>query len=83
MASGRPVAVDERGRKALFVEVKWSELNEREVERLLAELERKAEETGLNGYEKFYGAVTKESSSDLGVGLKRLRKILSAKRLAP
>ena len=62
------VALDERGRKALFAEVKWGELSEREVSRLLAELERKAERTGLNGYEKFYGVIAKRASGPKAEG---------------
>ena len=55
------LALNERGKKVLFVEVKWKELNEREAGRILRDLERKAELVGLEGLEKFYGLVAKEA----------------------
>jgi len=45
--------------KGMFFEVKWSELNRREVENTLKELERKAERFELK--EKYYGLVTKDA----------------------
>ena len=53
------VALNERERKALLVEVKWSNLTERDIYRILGGLERKAEYLGLEGYEKHYGIVAK------------------------
>ncbi|NJD99634.1 ATP-binding protein [Thermococcus sp. LS1] len=53
------VALNERERKALFVEVKWKELSERGARGILRDLERKAELVGLDGWEKFYGLVAK------------------------
>ncbi|WP_457754504.1 ATP-binding protein [Thermococcus sp.] len=53
------VALNERGRKALFVEVKWRELSEREARGILKDLERKAELTGLAGWEHYYGIMAK------------------------
>ncbi|AJC71285.1 ArsR family transcriptional regulator [Thermococcus guaymasensis DSM 11113] len=53
------VALNERERKALLVEVKWKELSEREARGILKDLERKAELVGLEGWEKSYGVVAK------------------------
>lgn len=53
------VALNERERKVLFVEVKWKELSEREARGILRDLERKAELVGLEGWEKRYGLVAK------------------------
>ncbi len=54
------VEIHDRG-KALFVEVKWRDLNERDVDRLLRELREKAKKVGLNGYKKYYGILAKKS----------------------
>ncbi|WP_297458692.1 ATP-binding protein [Thermococcus sp.] len=54
------VALNERERKALFVEVKWKELSEREARGVLKDLERKSELVGLDGWEKRYGLVAKK-----------------------
>ncbi len=53
------VALNDREKKALFVEVKWKELSEREAQRVLKDLERKAELVGLDGWEMSYGLVAK------------------------
>lgn len=53
------VALNERKKKALFVEVKWKELSRREAEGILRDLERKAGLVGLEGWEKYYGLVAK------------------------
>ncbi|WP_258084090.1 ATP-binding protein [Thermococcus thermotolerans] len=53
------VALNERERKALFIEVKWKGLSEREARRILKDLERKAELVDLEGWEKSYGLVAK------------------------
>ena len=53
------VALNERERKALFVEVKWKSLSEREARGILKDLERKAEFVGLDDWEKSYGLVAK------------------------
>ena len=53
------VALNEREKKALFVEVKWKSLNEREVRGILRDLERKAELVSLDDWEKSYGLVAK------------------------
>ena len=53
------VALNEREKKALFVEVKWRDLSEREARGILKDLERKAELVGLHGWEKSYGLLAK------------------------
>ncbi|RLF82017.1 ATP-binding protein, partial [Thermococci archaeon] len=53
------VALNEKEKKALFVEVKWKELNEGEAKRILKDLERKAELVNLEDWEKSYGVVAK------------------------
>ncbi len=57
------VALDDRSRKVLFVEVRWNSLDEGEVERLRGRLEEKAEKVGLDEYEKFYGVVARKVES--------------------
>ncbi len=54
------VALNERDKKALFVEVKWKDLSEREARGVLKDLERKAELVGLKGWKKSYGIVAKD-----------------------
>jgi len=54
------VALNERAKKALFVEVKWRDLSEREARGILKDLKRKAEPTGLRDWEKGYGLVAKK-----------------------
>ncbi|ASJ05047.1 ATP-binding protein [Thermococcus barossii] len=53
------LALNEREKKALFVEVKWKELREKEARGILRDLERKATLVGLEGWEKDYGLVAK------------------------
>ncbi|ASJ13531.1 hypothetical protein A3L14_06615 [Thermococcus thioreducens] len=53
------LAINEREKKALFVEVKWKELGEREARGILRDLERKAELVGLDEWGKHYGLVAK------------------------
>ena len=53
------VALNEKGRKAFFVEVKWKDLGKREARGVLKDLERKGELIGLEGWEKSYGLVAK------------------------
>ena len=53
------VALNEREKKALFVEVKWKDLSKREAKRVLKELERKSELVGLEGWEKSYGLIAR------------------------
>lgn len=53
------VALNEKEKKALFIEVKWKELNEGKAERILKDLERKAELVNLEDWDKNYGVVAK------------------------
>ena len=53
------VALNEKERKALFVEVKWGNLSEMEARSILKDLERKSELGGFNGWEKLYGIVAR------------------------
>ncbi|WP_297091240.1 ATP-binding protein [Thermococcus sp.] len=53
------LALDERNKKALFVEVKWKNLKEREAGGILKNLEKKAGLVGLDGWEENYGIVAK------------------------
>ncbi len=49
------LALDERNKKALFVEVKWRDLREREAKGILKDLRRKAGLVGLDGWGKTMG----------------------------
>ncbi|NJE46115.1 ATP-binding protein [Thermococcus sp. GR7] len=54
------IALNESSKKALFVEVKWSDLTSKEAKRVLKRLERKAELVGLEDYEKHFGVIGKK-----------------------
>jgi AAA+ ATPase superfamily predicted ATPase len=54
------VALNDRTKQALFVEVKWGNLTLKDAKRILKDLRRKAELTNLKGYEKYFGIVAKE-----------------------
>ncbi|HII60977.1 ATP-binding protein [Pyrococcus horikoshii] len=65
------VALNEREKKALFVEVKWRGLKEREAKRILKRLEKKSMLINLDGWIKDYGVIArrvegKESLRDEG-----------------
>ncbi|AFL95943.1 putative ATPase (AAA+ superfamily) 10 [Thermococcus cleftensis] len=53
------LALNEMGRRALLIEVKWKELSEREARGILKDLERKAGLVGLEDWGKNYGLVAK------------------------
>jgi len=53
------VALNESDKKALFVEVKWKDLSEKEARGVLKDLKRKAGLVGLDGWEKSYGLIAK------------------------
>ncbi|ASJ09651.1 ATPase [Thermococcus siculi] len=53
------VALNEREKKSLLVEVKWKELSEREARGIMEDLEGKAELVGLDDWEAHYGIVAK------------------------
>jgi AAA+ ATPase superfamily predicted ATPase len=61
------VALNEREKKALFVEVKWRDLKEREAKGILRDLKRKAELVGLAGWEKDYGLIAKRVKGKEGL----------------
>ncbi|WP_456366455.1 ATP-binding protein [Thermococcus sp.] len=75
------VALDEREKKALFVEVKWKELSEKDAKRILSRLRKKAELVGLKDYEKHFGIVAKgiEGKENLGLAfdLKGFERVFS------
>ncbi|AAL81004.1 ATP-binding protein [Pyrococcus furiosus DSM 3638] len=53
------VALNEREKKALFIEVKWKDLSEREARGILKDLKRKVKLVGLDEWGKHYGLVAK------------------------
>ena len=56
------LALNQREKKALLVEVKWSSLRARDVDRLLVRLEEKAKHIReIKDYEKYYGVVAKQA----------------------
>ncbi len=61
------VALNDGEKKALFVEVKWKSLNEREARGVLNDLERKDELVGLDGWEKRYGILAKNAKGKEGL----------------
>ncbi|WP_297477219.1 ATP-binding protein [Thermococcus sp.] len=63
------VALNERERRALLVEVKWKDLSVREARGVLKDLERKGGLIGLEGWEKSYGLMAKKVK-----GKERLRE---------
>ncbi|CAB50361.1 Hypothetical protein PAB1413 [Pyrococcus abyssi GE5] len=54
------LALNEREKKALLIEVKWKELSKREAKGILRDLGRKAELVGLDSWKRFYGVVAKK-----------------------
>ncbi len=54
------VAFNEKEKKALFIEVKWSKLSSREASKLVSRLEQIVKYTGLEEYEKYYGIIARE-----------------------
>ncbi len=71
------VGLNERERKALFVEVRWSEL--KNAQRILRDLERKSEFVDLKGYEKYFGVVARrvEVKNGLVFDLRDFDKLIS------
>jgi len=61
------VALNEKEKKALFVEVKWKDLSKRESKGILKDLERKSEVMRLDGWEKYYGLVAKNVKNKEGL----------------
>ncbi|WP_048151713.1 ATP-binding protein [Thermococcus cleftensis] len=54
------VALNEREKRVLFVEVKWKDLSERKARGILKDLKRKSKLVGLDDWEKSYGLVVKD-----------------------
>ncbi|AEK73911.1 hypothetical protein GQS_10090 [Thermococcus sp. 4557] len=54
------VALNDRTKKALFVEVKWKGLSEREARGVLKNLEKKTAFVGLRGWEEWHGLIARE-----------------------
>ncbi len=54
------VAFNKKEKKALFIEVKWSKLSSRDINRLISKLEQTAKYTKLDDYEKYYGVIARE-----------------------
>ncbi|ASJ00307.1 ATP-binding protein [Thermococcus gorgonarius] len=61
------VALNEREKKALFVEAKWKEPSEREARGVLRDSERKAGLVGLEDWKKSYGLVAKKVEGKEGL----------------
>ena len=59
------IALNEKDKKALFVEVKWKNLSVREVYGIFKDLNRKAGLVGLRDYEKFYCVFAKKIKGDI------------------
>jgi AAA+ ATPase superfamily predicted ATPase len=55
------VCLDQKKKSAMIFEVKWKDLKKKDVERIIASLERKSHSMGLEGYDIHYGIVAKRS----------------------
>ncbi len=65
--------IDDRGRRAMLIEAKWSRVTEREQYRILYRLEEAADRIpGIEGYSKHYGLIAREI---LGEGPRELWKL--------
>ncbi len=63
------VALNEREKRSLFVEVKWRDLTLGDARRILNRLEKKAELVGLKDYEKHFGIVARRIEGKENLGL--------------
>ena len=54
------VALNEREKRVLLAEVKWKELNEKDVKRILQDLKRKSELLNLEDWDKTYCVIAKK-----------------------
>ncbi|AFK22080.1 ATP-binding protein [Pyrococcus sp. ST04] len=54
------VAINERERKIMLVEVKWKELSKKDAKNILRELKRKAKLIKLEDWEEHYGIIAKK-----------------------
>ncbi|AFL95708.1 putative ATPase (AAA+ superfamily) 8 [Thermococcus cleftensis] len=61
------LALNEREKKALFVEAKWKSLREKEARGILRDLERKSELVGLESWGRYYGLVAREVEGKEGL----------------
>jgi len=72
------IALNDKEKKALFVEVKWSNLGLKDVRRILRSLKEKSELVGLKGYEHHYmliGKRAKKIEDELVIDLEDLEKL--------
>ena len=53
------IALNKNEKKALFVEVKWIDLKDKDVKKIFKDLERKSKLVGLDDYEKHYAIIGK------------------------
>jgi AAA+ ATPase superfamily predicted ATPase len=53
------IALNKNEKKALFVEVKWRDLKDKDVKKIFKDLERKSKLVGLDDYEKHYAVIGK------------------------
>ena len=78
------VALNGSSKKALFIEVKWSELTSKKAEMVVKRLEKKAELVGLKGYKKHFGIIAKniegKENLELAFDLRDFKKILLGER---
>ncbi|ENN96236.1 ATPase [Methanocaldococcus villosus KIN24-T80] len=51
------IALNKNEKKALFVEVKWKNLKDRDIKKILNDLKRKSELVELGDYEKYYAII--------------------------
>ncbi|ADC69056.1 ATPase [Methanocaldococcus sp. FS406-22] len=53
------IALNKNDKKALFVEVKWRDLKDKDVKKIFKDLDRKSKLVGLDDYEKYYVIIGK------------------------
>lgn len=51
------ICLNKNEKKALFVEVKWKDLGDKDTNKIITDLKRKSDLVGLDGYEKYYAIV--------------------------
>jgi AAA+ ATPase superfamily predicted ATPase len=66
------ICLNKNEKKALFVEVKWRDLNTNDVNKILNDLKRKSDLVGLNEYEKYYAIVGRNVKNRSVSGLDEL-----------
>ncbi len=74
------IALNDKEKKALFVEVKWGDLSLRNVKKILKDLEKKSELVDLKGYEYHYMLIAKRVKGKVDglkiLDLKDLEKLI-------